>query len=254
MLCGFGYLPYAAAKDGVFFSFFAHESERHPGLADRSLLLVVLLTIPWCFFSLDVVIDAMTTCLVLVQFVGQGVGLLYYRWRVQATNQPPGWRMPLFPLPVIVQIVIFSFIWISSDSTLLWGSDQPILEVATLFLLLGPCVFFAKSRWRQEWPFKIQKPAECPVAADDGKPEEKVDETDSNLPFGNNTHVPEVTVRLPMPLHPPESDESSSHCPTIATDGGPVLKIPESNPVPVAGPGADQSDQSGGTKITKVEL
>jgi amino acid transporter len=50
MLCGFGYLPYAAAKDGVFFSFFAHESKKHPGLADRSLLVVVLLTIPWCFF------------------------------------------------------------------------------------------------------------------------------------------------------------------------------------------------------------
>merc|ERR1719456_1356380 len=97
MLCGFGYLPYAAAKDGVFFSAFAHESEHHPGLADRSLLLVVILTIPWCFFSVDVVIDAMTVCLVLVQFVGQGVGLMYYRWRMRKLPQPTGWRMPLFP-------------------------------------------------------------------------------------------------------------------------------------------------------------
>jgi len=167
MLCGFGYLPYAAAKDGLFFSLFAHESEKHPGLADRSLLLVVLLTIPWCFFSLDVIIDAVTVCLVFVQFIGQAVGLLYYRWRMVTEDQPPGWRMPWFPLPCIIQIVIFFFIFISTDSRLLWGSDQPILEVSVGFLLLGPIIFLVRSRRRHEWPFhaKRTKSEEAPFDA-----------------------------------------------------------------------------------------
>jgi amino acid transporter len=166
MLCGFGYLPYAAAKDGTFFSFFAHESKKHPGLADRSLLVVVLFTIPWCFFSLDVVIDAMTTCLVLVQFIGQAVGLLYYRWRTPKSEQPPGWHMPFFPLPCILQIVIFSFIWLSSDSYLLWGSEQPILELSVAFLLMGPVFFLLRSYWRKEWPFVEAEIKDSPVPKD----------------------------------------------------------------------------------------
>jgi amino acid transporter len=193
MLCGFGYLPYAAAKDGTFFSFFAHESESRPGLADRSLLVVVLLTIPWCFFSLDVVIDAMTTMLVLVQFIGQAVGLLYYRYRVPKEEQPKGWRMWLFPLPCIIQIIIFAFIWISTDSALLWGSDQPILELSVGFLALGPVLFLIRARWRQEWPFNTLDAKKCPPSiepettagtgddAKDSNPKEEAKASDNAL-------------------------------------------------------------------------
>lgn len=180
MLCGMGYLPYAAAKDGVFFSTFAHESTSHPGLADRSLILVVLLTIPWCFFSLDVVIDAMTTCLVLVQFVGQGAGLLYFRWRTPKSKQPSGWRMALFPMPVLIQIAIFFFIWVTTDSVFLWGSDDPILEMAAAFLALGPIVFLIRSRRRKEWPFNATEPKESSftpvVVAPDAPPGIKMEQ------------------------------------------------------------------------------
>jgi len=112
MLCGQPYVPYAAAKDGVFFKIFAHESKRYPGVADLSLLTIVLLSAAWCFFSLDMVIDALVTMIVFVQFIGQSVGLMFYRWTVPKEQQAQGWRMPLFPLPCILQTLIFFFICI----------------------------------------------------------------------------------------------------------------------------------------------
>jgi hypothetical protein len=153
VLCGFGYLPYAAAKDGTFFQIFAHESTRFPGLADYSLGAVCLLSAVWCFFSLDLVVNAMTTMIVLIMFVGQSVGLLYYRYTVPKEEQQPGWRMPLFPLPCIIQIVIFLFIWISTDSVLLWGSEDPILELSMGFIFVGPMLFLVRARLRNDWPF-----------------------------------------------------------------------------------------------------
>merc|ERR1719174_2030503 len=107
----------------------------------------------WCFFSLELVVDAMTTLMVLVMFLGQSVGLLVYRYTVPEHEQRLGWRMPLFPLPCIVQIVIFFFIWITTDSTLLWGSENPILEMSLGFILVGPVMFLARAKLREDWPF-----------------------------------------------------------------------------------------------------
>lgn len=153
VLCGFGYLPYAAAKDGTFFSVFAHESTWFPGIADYSLGAVILLSGMWCFFSLELVVEIMTTMMVLVMFIGQSVGLLVYRYTVPEHEQRPGWRMPLFPLPVIIQLLIFVFIWITTDSTSLWGSETPILELSLGFIMVGPALFLMRAKVLEEWPF-----------------------------------------------------------------------------------------------------
>ena len=60
---------------------------------------------------MEQVVSIFTTMLVLVQFIGQAAGLLLYRY--QRRKLPPeaeapyegSWRMPLFPLPVLVQVV-----------------------------------------------------------------------------------------------------------------------------------------------------
>merc|ERR1712222_303355 len=62
----------------------------HPGVADLALLVVLLLSAAWCFFSLDLVIEAMVNLIVFVQFLGQSVGLMYYRWRVPKDEQMDG--------------------------------------------------------------------------------------------------------------------------------------------------------------------
>jgi len=165
VLCGQHYVPYAAAKDGIFFAIFAHESKRHPGVADLALLVVLLLSAAWCFFSLDLVIEAMVNLIVFVQFLGQSVGLMYYRWRVPKDEQVDGWRMPLYPLPCIIQAVLFFFIWITTDSVLLWGSEKPIFELALGFLLIGPVLFLFHARYNKTWPFEEKRDAKEQVAA-----------------------------------------------------------------------------------------
>ena len=128
-LCGYAYLPYAAAKNGDFFSIFQHTSKKHDGLADYSLLLVGFCSAIWCLFPLGVVIDVMTTLLVLMQFMGQSFGLIYYRWTVKEEDQEQGWRMPCFPVPCVIQLVLFGLIFSTSDSYLLWGSEKPTERV-----------------------------------------------------------------------------------------------------------------------------
>ena len=150
MACGFGFIPYAAAKSGDFFKFFAHESTTKSGLADYSVLLVFLLSTLWCFFSLDIVIDAMVTLLVLMQFMAQSFGLILYRYRIHKLKQTrpsdaeeehsETWKVPGYPLPCIIQFILFGFIFFTSDSYILYGS-QPILEVAVGYLVIGSIAF-----------------------------------------------------------------------------------------------------------------
>lgn len=151
MMAGFQHLLYAGAKDGFFFQIFA---KRHPtkDIPHVALLTLAVLSGAWCFFSLDTVIDAMTTLLVFVQFIGQAVGLLYYRYTTPKEEQPEGWRMPLFPIPVIIQIILFFFIFITSPSWVLYG-DAPILDFSVLFMLLGVVLFMIRAKSRKDWPF-----------------------------------------------------------------------------------------------------
>lgn len=150
VLCGQAYVPFAAAKDRIFFRIFCRESSGTPTM---SLFAIICLSGVWCFFSLDLVIKGLVTIVVFVQFMGQAVGLLYYRWRTPREKQPKGFRMPLYPLPVILQLSIFFFIWITTDSWLLWGSEEPVLEMALCWILLGIPMFLIHARVNKAWPF-----------------------------------------------------------------------------------------------------
>ena len=154
MLAGFMYLPGAAAMDGVFFSACARRSSIpcSEGVPTLPLVSIGLLSCCWCFFSLETVIDAMTTLLVLVQFIGQAVGLCVLRCRKAAaaaaatavTTKPTDqdqleeqvWKLgPVaFPMIVTMQLVVFLFILVSSDNWIISGND-PILDLALVFLL-----------------------------------------------------------------------------------------------------------------------
>ncbi len=151
MMAGFQHLLASGAKDGFFFSIFA---KRHPktDIPYVALLTLSALSAAWCFFSLDTVIDAMTTLLVFVQFIGQAVGLLYYRWKTPYEELPEGWRMPLYPLPVIIQIILFFYIFITSPSWVLYGED-PILDICVLFLIGGGIMFLIRAKVKNVWPF-----------------------------------------------------------------------------------------------------
>ena len=99
---GYSRIPYAAAQDKSFFSFFG---ELHPKLHFPHRSLLVLGGIAFAFsllFRLKEVIDAILAMRILIQFIGQAIGLMLLFNRKGKTYFP--WKMPLYPLPLLLAL------------------------------------------------------------------------------------------------------------------------------------------------------
>ncbi|MCW3086840.1 MAG: amino acid permease [Sediminibacterium sp.] len=140
---GYSRIPYAAASDGAFFKIFA---KLHPTKHFPHVSLLVLGGVAFVFsllFKLRDVIDAILAMRILVQFIGQGIGLL---WLVQRKGkQHFAWRMPLYPLPVILAILIWIYIFISTGEKMMLGGSTVIA--------LGVVAYLIKSNRNKEWPW-----------------------------------------------------------------------------------------------------
>lgn len=116
---GYSRIPYAAAKDGAFFSVFA---KLHPTKHFPHVSLIVLGGIAFVFsllFRMGEVISGILAMRILVQFVAQSVGLVLLRRRFGAGHLP--YKMKLYPLPVIISIIIWLFILYTTGSFAYWG-------------------------------------------------------------------------------------------------------------------------------------
>src|SRR6185503_6360370 len=80
LLLGYSRIPYAAALDGSFFRAFGvlHPTKQFPA---RSLLVIGVIAMVCSTLSLGLVIDALITTRILVQFIGQIVALTLLRRR-----------------------------------------------------------------------------------------------------------------------------------------------------------------------------
>jgi len=149
LMLGFAQIPYAASKAGMFLELFAHE---HPtkGFADYSLLFMGFFTCIFCFVDLAIVIEGMMTTTIITMFLSNSLSLAYHRWTQPDCDRP--YEMPLYPLPLIIQVVMFSFIFLTSDNWIFTGGN-PLLELGLLFLVLGSFAFLIQSKQLGEWPF-----------------------------------------------------------------------------------------------------
>ncbi|MEO8962562.1 MAG: amino acid permease [Ginsengibacter sp.] len=141
---GYSRIPYAAAKDGEFFKIFArlHPTKNFPYVS--VLFLGSVAFIFSLFLRLSQVISAILAMRILIQFIGQAIGLLILRSKKNKEQFP--YKMPLFPLPVILAIAMWIFILISTGSQLMISG--------LLVILIGTFVYFIKARVQKEWPFK----------------------------------------------------------------------------------------------------
>ena len=95
-------------------------------------------------FKLRDVIDAILAMRILIQFIGQGIGLL---WLVKRKGkQHFAWKMPLYPLPVILAILIWGYIFFSTGEKMMMGGLTVIV--------LGVVAYLIKSKRNKEWPWK----------------------------------------------------------------------------------------------------
>lgn len=116
---GYSRIPYAAARNGDFFAIFArlHPRGRYPVV---SLLSVGGLTAACCFVPLETIINAAVAVRILVQFIGQTVGLHILRKTRPDLEMP--FRMRLYPIPSLVALVGWVFLLATSElDVLFWA-------------------------------------------------------------------------------------------------------------------------------------
>jgi len=142
LLLGYSRIPFAAAQSGYFFRAFGR---LHPtkGFPYISLLVLGAISIVAGFFSLGTVIDALIVTRILIQFMGQAFGLMLLRRH--APNMPRPYRMWLYPLPALVALLGWIFVFATTQyKVILFGVGV---------LALGGVAFLLWSRKIERWPF-----------------------------------------------------------------------------------------------------
>jgi amino acid transporter len=132
LLLGYSRIPYAAARDGNFPPWFGvlHPKHRIPM---HSLLTLGGVTLVCCIFRLQEVITTLVVVRILFQFLLQGSAALLPKHRRQRKLR--GFRMPLYPLPVLLALGGFVFILFSRPNFL------REMRTAALILVAGAVVY-----------------------------------------------------------------------------------------------------------------
>jgi len=142
-LLGYSRVVYSAALDGNFFAPFA---KLHPKKHFPHLSLIFLGTLAFVFsllFKLGTVIAAILAMRLIVQFIGQAVGLLLLRRRWPSERWP--FKMWLYPLPALLAIAGWAWLFSRTGQAVWWG---------LLVIILGAGVFLIRARLQSEWPFR----------------------------------------------------------------------------------------------------
>ncbi len=132
LLLGYSRVPFAAAESGYFFRAFGrlHPTKDFPYV---SLLVLGAISIVAGFFSLGTVIDALIVTRILVQFMGQIFALMLLRR--QAPHMPRPYRMWLYPLPALVALLGWTFVFATTQlRVILFGVG--VLALGCLAFLL----------------------------------------------------------------------------------------------------------------------
>ena len=126
-MLGYSRVPYAAAVDGNFFEPFA---KLHPTKNFPYISLIVLCALGFVFslfMRLGDVISSILAMRIIVQFIGQGVGVVLLRKKFGTEGLP--FKMWLFPVPIILSVAIWIFLFISTGWFALWGSFIAVVGV-----------------------------------------------------------------------------------------------------------------------------
>lgn len=132
LLLGYSRIPFAAARDGNFPAWFGALHRKHR-IPQHSLLTLGGVTLLCCIFRLQEVITTLVVIRILFQFLLQGVAALLPRHRRE--RRVSGFRMPLYPLPVILALSGFVFILFSRPN--FWKE----MRTAGFILLTGAVIY-----------------------------------------------------------------------------------------------------------------
>ena len=147
LLLGYSRIPFAAAESGYFFRVFGklHPTKDFPYI---SLIVLGIISIIAGFFSLGTVIDALIVTRILVQFMGQIIGLMLLRKR--APQMPRPYRMWLYPVPALIALLGWIFVF---------ATTAPRVIAFGIGVLALGCIAFVIWSWNtKRWPFGLEVP------------------------------------------------------------------------------------------------
>ena len=142
VLLGASRVPYSAALDDNFFPVFArlHPTKRFPHVS-----LLVLGGLAFLFsviLSLQTAIVGILAVRLIVQFIGQAVGVMLLRRRWSLARFP--FKMWLYPLPAVLSMT--GWVW------LFWRTG-PVRKWGLLQIALGVVAFLLWTWEKKHWPF-----------------------------------------------------------------------------------------------------
>jgi amino acid transporter len=143
VLLGASRIPYSAALDDNFFPVF---SRLHPTKHFPHISLLVLGGLAFLFsvtLNLQTAIVGILAVRLIVQFMGQAVGVMLLRRRWPAERFP--FKMWLYPLPAILTLLGWLWLFWRTGSVRKWG----LLQIA-----LGVVAFLIWTWDRKQWPFE----------------------------------------------------------------------------------------------------
>jgi len=142
VLLGYSRVPYSAALDGNFLPVFArvHPTKHFPHI---SLLFLGGLAFAFSVtLTLETAVKAILAMRLLVQFIGQAVGVMLIRKRLGSANLP--FKMWLYPVPAVLTALAWAWLFWHTGTLRKWG----LLEVA-----LGVVAFLIWTHEMRQWPF-----------------------------------------------------------------------------------------------------
>jgi len=149
VLLGYSRVPYSAALDGNFFPVFGR---LHPTKHFPHVSLLVLGGLAFLFsvtLKLETAIAGILAMRLLVQFIGQAVGVILLRRRWGSVRLP--FKMWLYPLPAVLTMLGWAWLFWQTGPARKWG----LAEIA-----LGALAFLIRAREMRQWPFAKVKQAE----------------------------------------------------------------------------------------------
>ena len=121
VMLGYSRVLFAAAADGNYFSIFA---KVHPRMKIPHYSILILGGIAFVFsllFRMGDAISAILAMRILVQFISQGVGIILLH-RKKQSREILKFRMPLFPIPAVFAVIVWGYIYASTDWQMILAS------------------------------------------------------------------------------------------------------------------------------------
>lgn len=143
VMLGYSRVPYAAAADGAFFKIFA---KMHPQKNFPYVSLLILAGLAFIFsmiFKMKHIIDGILAMRILLQFIGQAIGVVLLRKRSGTEHLP--YKMPLYPIPVILAICMWLFIF--------YATGVNVIASFVIVFLSGLVIYMVQAKVKKLWPF-----------------------------------------------------------------------------------------------------